>query len=62
MLLIQKLHPSAIHISEDNIIRVSPELDIIIPPMRTLLQFKWISTPKTDELADGLAFFISSIN
>ncbi|KAM3135348.1 hypothetical protein pb186bvf_012506 [Paramecium bursaria] len=60
--LILKLHPNAEYLYEDHLIRVSPQLDIIIPPSRTILQFKWISSPKTDELADGLAFFISSIN
>jgi len=57
--LIQKIYPEAQYFPDDNLISIQPHLEIRVTVSRILLQFKWISTPKGDEIADGLAFFIS---
>ncbi|CAD8107804.1 unnamed protein product [Paramecium sonneborni] len=58
---VQELNPEAQFHPDDSLIVVK-DLEIRVPVSSVLLQFKWISSPKTDDLADSLAFFLSNVN
>lgn len=55
------MNPDAQFHPDDNLIVVK-DLEIRVTVSRVLLQFKWISSPNTDDLADALAYFLSNIN
>ncbi|CAD8082501.1 unnamed protein product [Paramecium sonneborni] len=58
---VQQLNPEA-EFHPDDCLIVVKDLEIRVPVSSVLLQFKWISSPKTEDLADSLAFFLSNVN
>lgn len=58
---IKKQYPEAEYHPDDNLIEIKPYLEIRVTLSRILLQFKWISDPKADQIADALAFYINQL-